>query len=275
MGRNAPDAIHALGAGMGKQRMSPEPSDEQVETNRLYQNMRLGCEEELVQVYIEQEVLSSLSREPRVAQSRKVSMYKDFVPSRPTPSNARVSQPKPDALYGYSEEHAFEEKHRVALDGLPARLAGTPSGLILPFLIMEYKGEGPCSNGNLWVAENQCIGAASTCVNIAQHLNKALKDISYHPGPVQQIDHATFSVAMSNRSATLFISWQAENLSFYTTEVNSFALSRPAQFRDFRRHMRNIVDWGANQRLLDIHNCLEVLLEGQRLQATTVAQNPW
>ncbi|EJT79335.1 hypothetical protein GGTG_04420 [Gaeumannomyces tritici R3-111a-1] len=50
--------------------------------------------------------------------------------------------------------------------------------LAFPFLAIEFKCTGP-SGSNLWVAENQCLGASASCVNIAERLSRQLASIDH------------------------------------------------------------------------------------------------
>ncbi|PHH78694.1 hypothetical protein CDD80_6432 [Ophiocordyceps camponoti-rufipedis] len=152
-----------------------------------------------------------------------------------------VSNPVPDVLYGYSREVAFSGrvKQLARLDGGEAGAANT-LGLVYPFFVAEFKGDGPSGAGSLWVATNQCLCAAAYCVNIANRLNRQVGECKSRNG--QQVDSVAFSVAMNSTEARLFVSWSENDTDIYMRQVEAFALARPEHHLEFRRYVRNILD---------------------------------
>lgn len=51
----------------------------------------------------------------------------------------------------------------------------TSQGLSFPFFAIEVKAAGG-TQGNLWVATNQCAGASAACLNAVSQLNRALEE---------------------------------------------------------------------------------------------------
>lgn len=264
---NVPDHLNRLVQGMGNKRNSPEPTPEQVEASDEFNNMDDGCDELDLLGYFDTSVRDRLHH-PNLQVSKNVLVNSDWVPN--TCPEFRLSQPKPDALYGYKLE-TFEKPHMLSLRDMHRSLSSNNHALILPFLVIEHKATGPANNGSLWEAENQCFGASAACVNIAGKLNEALKEASKYPGPVQRLDNAVFSIAMSNWAAKLYISWQSD-MDFFSSRVGAFCLVDPESFIQFRRRVRNIIDWGMNQRLDHTRGCLDVLIEEKRLLASQNAK---
>ncbi len=95
-------------------------------------------------------------------------------------------------------------------------------GLLYPFFVVEFKGEG----GSLWVATNQCLGGSVACVNVAELLNRQLRECN--SDKIQQIDSAAFSIAMNGSEARLYISWKHDELAYHMANVKSFLLQDPA-----------------------------------------------
>ncbi|KIW25637.1 uncharacterized protein PV07_08803 [Cladophialophora immunda] len=90
-----------------------------------------------------------------------------------------VSQPKPDILYGYfwKDFTSRQQRQFMTMDGI--EYTANSQGLIYPFFVIEFKGDGlgPTA-GSLWVATNQCLGGAATCINMAEKLNRYIERLS-------------------------------------------------------------------------------------------------
>ena len=135
----------------------------------------------------------------------------------------------------------------------------TLQGLRFPFFAIEFKAAGG-TKGDLWVATNQCAGASSACVNAVERLNLLLRE---HES-LQLVDNVTYSVTVDNNIAQLYISWKEDNLNYFLQRVGAFLLSSPDHFKDFRKQVRNILDWGKDKRLKRIGDALDIILEKNR-----------
>ncbi|CEJ83777.1 hypothetical protein VHEMI03255 [[Torrubiella] hemipterigena] len=250
-----PDEIAALTTRMGHARHSPEPDRKQLLQSAFYTTMVDGCAEADVSNYFKGYIQQNnhLSHQT-AAVSENLPMAADWQVNRENPGRFRTSKPKPDILYGYNTRHGFKD-HRVHLASLGRNMSSDGSQLVFPFLVVELKAQGPAgSQGSLWVAENQVLGAASTCTSMVSYLNDQLRSPKY-------IETATFSVAMSNTEARLYISWEKEKFEYYTHRYRSFALADPQHLIEFRRYVRNIIDWGYNERLDTIRHALDLFQE--------------
>lgn len=270
-GTDVPDHLRQLSQRMGTKRPSPEPSPEDIEQSQFFKSMDAGCTELDLLRYTDT-ATQNRSDYSNLQVSDDTLVYADWLPNHdPSRPEYRVSQPKPDSLYGYNL-NAFERHHRMSLGDMHRSLSSNNQNLILPFLVIEYKASGPANNGSLWEAENQCLGGSTACLNIASNLNKALEEASRYPGPVQRLDNAVFSIAMTNSVAKLYVSWQSD-MGYFSSRVGAFCLVDPDGFIQFRRRVRNIVDWGMNQRLEHTMGCLDVLIEEKRLIASHNAKS--
>ncbi|KAF1960523.1 hypothetical protein CC80DRAFT_513381 [Byssothecium circinans] len=135
----------------------------------------------------------------------------------------------------------------------------TTQGLRFPFFAIEFKAAGG-SRGDLWVATNQCAGASSACLNAVDRLNTLLQKT----GSEQRVDNLSYSIAVDNSTAQLYISWKEANLNYYLQRVDAFLLSCPEHFREFRKQVRNILDWGKDTRLPQIKDALDIILDENR-----------
>ncbi|KAH8746110.1 hypothetical protein F5883DRAFT_529363 [Diaporthe sp. PMI_573] len=186
----------------------------------------------------------------------------------------RVTQPKPDKLYGYSgnASRAFTQPQLLAQTTIHPRIprypAATSQGLRFPFFAIEFKAAGGI-RGDLWVATNQCAGDSSACLNAVYQLNTLLPE---HPG-VQRVDNLSYSIAVDNNAAQLYISWKEDDLNYYLQRVDAFLLSSPEHFKNFRKQVRNILDWGNGARLKQIKDALDIILKENRMRDFEAAKS--
>lgn len=248
---------------MTRRRSSPEPSRETVAATQSFRKMIIGCDEAAVASYLSSNVLFPEGHHAKMEVSSNMLIHCDWVPSL-SPKN-RISQPKPDSLYGYAAQ-SFQSQHMLRMESMHRNLLANSQNLVLPFLSVEYKSEGPSSNGSLWVAENQCFGASAACNNMVSHLNDALAAVSRHPGPIGRLEGAVFSIAMSNRVVILYVSWLSAPQTFSSAHMKTYLVRDHHHFLEFRRTVRNIVDWGMGERLQCVYDCLDVLVEEERLK---------
>lgn len=185
----------------------------------------------------------------------------------------RISNPVPDLLYGYDMHEAFPEKrHRTQLISLGKKIMATEmcGSLIYPFLAIEFEGD----DGNIWAATNRCLGSGTACVHLAERLYDHLEQSGSSSESVQPVDTAAFSIVMNGRHARLHVSWYREFGDYMTTSIAGFTLQRPEHYIEFRKYVRNILDWGNGKRLGEIQTCLDtLLLEEDRKKASAAAKS--
>lgn len=147
---------------------------------------------------------------------------------------------------------------------------GNNQVLLYPFFVIEFTGDGPLGAGSLWVATNQCLGGSTACVNVAERLNRQLRKCRNEQ--VHPITTALFSIAMSGTEARLYVSWQQDDWDYYyMQQVESFLLQRPEHHAEFRKYVRNIVDWAKETRPKETRDTLDILLlEESRARAAEV-----
>ena len=121
------------------------------------------------------------------------------------------------------------------------------------------------------MATNQCLGGSVSCVNLAERLNLQLRQCNNKE--IKSIDSAAFSIAMNGTEARLYISWKHDELNYYMRSVESFLLQKPNDYLDFRKYVRNIIDWGKDKRLKEIQDSLDNLHEESRRRTSEVAKS--
>jgi hypothetical protein len=86
------------------------------------------------------------------------------------------------------------------------------------------------------------------------------------------LDNLTCCLAMDNRLAQLYVSWKPGRLQYCSHEIGAYGLSYEDDFRECRRHVRNILGWGKDGRLAQIREALDVILEEDRKEAARAAR---
>jgi len=102
------------------------------------------------------------------------------------------------------------------------------------------------------------LGGTSTCVNIAEMLNKELLKTGVEE--IVPIDTSCFSISMNGTEARLFVSWK-EGQDFNVQKIRIISLQEADQFLQFRKCVLNIMDWGRNERVESIRTALDLLDE--------------
>lgn len=219
-----PEHIASLVDHIRRDRDSPGPSLDQVWEDAALEELGMGAGEEEVKMYFQTKifydpqpgVLDRADREP---------MAKHTVPN--TGSKFKVSNPVPDILYGYSRHRAFAQQ-RPQLNSMGCEPVANNQGLIYPFFIVKFIGDGPAGGGTIWVATNQCLGRSASCVNVVERLNRQLRQCESNA--VHPINSAAFSITMSGSVAQLYISWKHNDLDYYMANVQSFLLQDPEHY---------------------------------------------
>ncbi len=251
-----PKDIRSLVDHVARDRDSPGPSEDEVWQDEDLEALGMGASEGDVQTYLQAEIF------PRSAgtlqRSVRLAMAKRAVPD--VGSRLKVSLPVPDVLYGYNSIKTFPQ-HQDHLRSMGNEMVANVQDLVYPFFVIEFQADSPGESGSIWVATNQCLGGSATCVNIAERLNNQLEQY-YNIKEVRQIDSSVFSIAMNGTEARLYISWRHNGLDYYTRIVDSFSLQKPRDYVEFRKYVRNIIDWGKDRRLNEIRDSSNGL--GQR-----------
>ncbi len=251
-----------------KDRDSPGLSPDQVKQNTRLERLEMGTGEPDVERYFHAHVFPDPEPTDILQRTDRNPMAKHAVPD--FGSKLKVSTPVPDMLYGYNRLGAFPQQ-QAQLRSIGNEMVANTQGLVYPFFVIEFKADGPGGSGSMWVATNQCLGGSASCVNIAERLNRQLRQCKNKK--VRPIDSAAFSIAMNGTEARLYISWKHDELKYYTRKVDSFLLQKPNDYVEFRKYVRNIIDWGKDQRLKEIRDSLDGLLEENRKTASQLAKS--
>ena len=263
-----PEHITSLVDQVRKDRDSPGPSPEQVRQDMRLAELEMGTAESKVERYFHANVFPDPEPTDILQSSDRLPIAKHAVPD--FGSKLKVSTPVPDLLYGYTRNGAFHQQ-QAQFPSMGNEMVANSNGLVYPFFVIEFKADGPSGSGSMWVATNQCLGGSASCINIAERLNRQLRQ--YKNKEVRRIDSAAFSIAMNGTEVRLYVSWKHDELKYYMRKVNSFLLQKPKDYVEFRKYVRNIVDWGKDQRLKEIRDSLNDLLEENRKTASQLAKS--
>lgn len=266
-----PDHVAKLCSGIENARKSPEPPSHEVqkETGILDDLQCGGSNQNTIHEYLLETFFPyKEAREKNLKKDGKTEFFRRFVPDSSS-SPAKVATPRPDMVYGYDagSQGPFSEAQRLSVGGWTEASTVNNLGLAFPFFIIELKAGGHV-NGNIWVATNQCLGGFTTCVNVVHRLNQLL---AKYPGS-KIMEDTSFSIAMDQRTATIYVSWRGEELKYFTREVDTFLLKHPTQFLRFRKIVKNILDWGAEKRLEEIRAALDYIIEEDRKAVSLAAK---
>ncbi|KAI1147879.1 hypothetical protein F4825DRAFT_436020 [Nemania diffusa] len=245
--------------------LGPSPDDVYQDT-ALDALERRGLDEPEVEDYFRDRVFPKPGEEDDLRRSDRQPMSRHVVPN--VGPQFRVSNPIPDMLYGYGRHHAFPGQ-QTQLISMGNEMNGTANNqsLMYPFFVIEFKGNGE----DLWVATNQCLGGSASCINIAERLNDQLRKCK--SSKVKPVDSTAFSIAMNGTEARLYVSWKHSDLDYYMQKVKSFLLQDPEHYIEFRKHVKNIIDWGKDKRLKEIRESLDTLLEESRKRTSEAAKS--
>ncbi|KAL2258657.1 hypothetical protein VTK26DRAFT_7963 [Humicola hyalothermophila] len=251
-----------------KDRDSPGPSLDKIRGDpNLAAFQWMGAGESDVEEYFRTHIFPYPGVTEDLRRSDRLPMAKHAVPS--AASKLKVSNPVPDMLYGYSST-AFPQQ-QAQLISMGTEMVANNQGLTYPFFVIEFKGDGPTGGGTMWVATNQCLGGSASCVKIAERLNNRLRKCE--SDEIQPINSAAFSIAMSGTEARLYVSWKHNELDYYTASVDCFLLQKPKDYLEFRKYVRNIIDWGKDKRLEEIRDSLDCLLEESMKRSSKAAKS--
>ena len=248
-----PDHVADLIDHMRRDRGSPGLTLDEVWKDKALEGLGMGAAEPDVEDCFRTRIFPDRDPGDSLERSDRQPMAKHTVPS--TGSGLKISTPVPDMLYGYREEAFAQQQAQLISMGTEMVANNQSQGLVYPFLVVEFKGDG----GNMWVATNQCLGGSASCVNIAENLNRRLRQCK--SDLVHPIDSAAFSIAINGVEARLYISWKENELDYYMANIGWFLVQDPEQYLKFRKYVRNIIDWGRDGRLEGIRKSLDSLLE--------------
>ena len=170
-----------------------------------------------------------------------------------------LPRPKPDLAFGYSET-AFNHKQLMAIDLLVDQFgrsyAVPDKKLRFPFLDIEFKSQA--KNGTHFVATNQIANASSIAMNGSLELTRRISG----EGDLDLNEPQFFSLSMDHASACVNVHWLSTSaddgqFSFHVEGLSKHFLDDVDGLRAVRRAVKNILDYGADERLRTLCEALD------------------
>ncbi|KIX92568.1 uncharacterized protein Z520_11744 [Fonsecaea multimorphosa CBS 102226] len=282
MREKLPEHVQGLVDDMFKERQSPEPEAEDIRKDTNLTNLSdVTGTESLVTKYFKKNIFEDPTDSRRLEglgmTEEPLPIHREHIPSsNDSEINLPVSQPKPDILYGYFWNDFTSGQQRQFKNMNDIEYTANSQGLIYPFFVIEIKGDGlgPTA-GSLWVATNQCLGGAATCINMAEKLNRYIEQLSMS-STVSPVDTTVFSIAMNGSEARLLVSWKEDDGSgriYYTQQIQGLLVYRPQDYLLLRLFVRNVLEWGRDRRRAQIGAVLDAAQEGKKRKLDAMSQD--
>ncbi|KAJ4162884.1 hypothetical protein NW754_014302 [Fusarium falciforme] len=141
-----PQHVANLFQRVQRERNSPAPSISDILADDGLAALERGAGEPTVEQYFQNNLVPQPPRNDPLKRSDKAPFQKHAVPN--TGTQYRVSNPTPDVTSGYNLS-AFTTAQKMQLGKTPNMSAMNNEGMCFPFFILEFKGDGPSSNGSL------------------------------------------------------------------------------------------------------------------------------
>ncbi|KAL9044599.1 MAG: hypothetical protein Q9214_002276, partial [Letrouitia sp. 1 TL-2023] len=254
---------------ISRPRISPEMNDDTAEGIRLTARRLQDEGEDKIIKQLVPDIIPALSRVP----DQRLEMNSDQVWSNsvPLPLDPDVltkplplPRPKPDLAFGYSET-AFNHKQLMTLgllvdDQFGRSYVVPDQKLRFPFLDVEFKSQA--KNGTHYVATNQAAGAGA----IALNGNIELMQRSFGMEGFDYEEPRFFSVTMDHQLACVNVHWlrapaTGEQYSFHVEGLSQHLLKDADGIRAITRAVKNILDYGADERLRTLCKALDAYRE--------------
>lgn len=167
-----------------------------------------------------------------------------------------LSTPKPDIIFGYNVNSDFRmarlaSGHCQGMDLAPVIVPAL--GAAQPYFVVEIKS----NFGNTWTATNQVAGAGTACVRAAETLYRLASASS---AAIPQGPSIAYSTTIVGTLATMFIHWTTqEPEAYHMKALDSFNLTKPGEVLLFRRAIRNVLDWGLQDRYDLQRACMDAI----------------
>ena len=178
-----------------------------------------------------------------------------------------VATPKPDFAYGVAESVFSDRERGLTSHPLLHPYAAPTTDCLFPFFTVELKS--PSRGGTIWAAENQNAGSGAHSVNSLHTLYEYTKT----QRKVELAKTFVFSCCVDYTSAHIYVHWCSDekerlHVSSYLQQYN---FHQPRDVMDFRTTIRNIIEYGVDNRLKEIKSALaEICLD--RLNDLSKAQ---
>ena len=195
----------------------------------------------------------------QIAEGRNVQWTTNALPVNPDYPH-QLSAPKPDRHYGYplARKSEWTEKEMAVVDHRTAQPYAQPTREnLFPFLMLEIKSEA--TGGVLYAAENQAVGSGVHSVNSLRWLLEQ----AFPADTPKTTDAVAFTGAVSTRAAVFYITWFSKEKNRHImskfSDVSFLNGPKRPDIQDCRNIMKNVLDYGVNERQVTIRKALAQL----------------
>ncbi|EXJ76929.1 hypothetical protein A1O3_10086 [Capronia epimyces CBS 606.96] len=176
--------------------------------------------------------------------------------------NKYLRQPKPDLAFGYTR-NAFTKDQNTMIRSSMAEFDNSKSyavpaqGLNFPFLSIEFKSQA--NQGTHFAGQNQAAGAGAIAMNGIIELTKRAFGVEVLDYDEPQF----FSVVMDHELARINVHWlkaptqEGQLPDFHLTTLSRHFLDEPDGIQAVYRAIYNILFYGVDGRLSNIHKALD------------------
>ena len=162
-----------------------------------------------------------------------------------------LPKPQPDLCYGYAETpFSVDQQDTISIlaeDKVGLSYAKPNDELLFPYLNIEFKSAG--KDGTHPIATNQVAGAGA----IVSYGNLQLSQRAYGDGHFDFDEPQFFSISMDQMFAQVNVHWVSQPVPgqyyFHIRKISRHLLDDPVGVRAIQRALKNILDYGANNRL--------------------------
>ena len=175
-------------------------------------------------------------------------------------------------------ENAFTDSQldtvHLLTDQLGRSYAMPYNELYFPFIVMEFKSQA--KGGTHYVAANQAAAAGAIISNGVVELTRrggsvGLDSLDYN-------EPQLFSLSMDDSNVCIYVHWLAMKsgqFSFHVERLSQHDLRDLDGLRAIQRIVKNILDWGQNERLIMICKQLDSYREKSKLRGQQRRGRQW
>ncbi|KAL9039960.1 MAG: hypothetical protein Q9180_002212 [Flavoplaca navasiana] len=181
----------------------------------------------------------------------------------------RISNPKPDILYGYDLASFTEEEALV--NASYKKIASISEGIAHPFFDIEVKTGGDFEEA----VDVACTGGAAMVQAHRRLQALVISTDSKTKGPTNNKPYAdtstmAYSMVLMPFVACIYVHWaevKGERVVYHMHLAGSYAINMVKNMKECRAAVRNVLDWGLGERRKDINGLLQTIHE--RYKETT------
>lgn len=168
--------------------------------------------------------------------------------------------PKPDFVFGIDPKRNIFTSQEQTINDLQKSTASIVGGLQYPFFLIEWKS---CSTGgNIFFAETQLARSGAAIVSSMVKFYRRAKPSISNEELLQKT--LCFSSAVDSFQSRIYVHWwdksgNSDDWHMHLVEHLGFQDRDPEHFRQYRRIIDNILEWGLGKRLQQIKEALKTL----------------